>query len=389
MSSLTNLGIVCALGENNQQVLAACLRGSQLGMLMHNDLHAQYPVRVGQVQAALPTLAAFAKGTKSRCNQLAYIAYQQIAKQVANLPYAAERIAVIIGTSTSGIESGELAMAQFNHTCQMPAEFHYNMQEMVAPAAFIATLSGAKGPVYSLSSACTSSAKALISADFLLRSGQVDAVIAGGVDSLCKLTINGFAALESIAKDYASPFAQHRDGINIGEGAALFVMQNSTSGVILKGYAENCDAHHISAPAPDGRGAISAMRGALTMAGLHASDVDYLNLHGTATLQNDQMEAIAVNKVLPNTPCSSTKAMTGHTLGAAGAIEAGICWLLMSKFNSENRLPVNIMHGQPDPSLAPINLLTQSVILPRKIRRCLSNSFAFGGNNVALLLVKE
>lgn len=389
MSSLTALGIVCALGGTKQGVLDACLRGSQHGMTKCEDLHPQYPIRVGYVDTFLPSLDEFDPAVNSRCNRLAYVAYKQIAEQVASLPYTADRIAVIIGTSTSGIDAGELAMKVHNRTGKMPDDFHYSIQEMVAPAKFIATLSGAKGPVYSISSACSSSAKALISADFLLRSGQVDAVIAGGVDSLCQLTVNGFAALESVAKDYASPFSHHRDGINIGEGAALFVMQNGSSGVILKGYAESSDAYHISAPVPDGKGAKCVMQKALQMAGLSGADIDYLNLHGTATHHNDRMEAIAVNAILPHTPCSSTKAMTGHTLGAAGAIEAGLCWLLMSERNTQNSLPVNIMHGQVDTTLAPINLITQSLSLPRKIRRCLSNSFAFGGHNVALLLVTE
>ncbi|WP_416306495.1 beta-ketoacyl-ACP synthase [Neptunicella sp. SCSIO 80796] len=389
MSSLTDLGIVCALGTDKEQVLSACLAGNQSGLIARQDLHPQHTIRVGQVCAELPDMQTFDQVYRTRCNQLILLAYQQIAEQIKQLPYPSERIAVVIGTSTSGIASGEQAMSELQYQGQFPAGFDYALQEMNASAEFLAQLCGARGPVYTVSTACSSSGKAMISARHLLASGLVDAVITGGADSLCKLTVNGFASLESVASDLCNPFAQQRDGINIGEGAALFIMQRIEQGICLAGFGESSDAYHISAPEPQGTGAISVIQQALTRADMQASEVDYINLHGTGTLKNDEMEALAINQLLKQVPCSSTKSLTGHALGAAGAIEAAICWLLLSDYNRLNQLPGNRISGQFDPDLAEINLLAQTRTLDKKINTCLSNSFAFGGSNVALLLSRQ
>lgn len=389
MSSLTDLGIVCALGSNKEQVLSACFAGDRTGLVLRDDLHPERTVRVGQVMSTLPDMQTFDRVYRTRCNQLVLLAYQQIAKQVEQLPYPPERIAVVIGTSTSGIANGERAMFGLQQTQQFPDDFHYSMQEMNATAEFLALVSGAKGPVYTISTACSSSGKAMISARNLLLSGMVDAVITGGADSLCQLTINGFSSLESVASDFSQPFSANRDGINIGEGAALFVMQHSEHGIQLAGIGESSDAYHISAPDPAAQGAIMVMQQALNSAGVEACEIDYINLHGTGTVKNDEMEAQAVHHLFRQVPCSSTKGLTGHTLGAAGAIEAAICWLLLSDHNHHNQLPANQTGGQLDPSLADINLLGDTHRMPHKIRACISNSFAFGGSNVALLLTRS
>lgn len=385
MSSLVSLGIVCALGNNGQDVLSNCLRGGQF-LSARQDLLPQRQVMVGAVNSPLPDMTDFPVEYQSRNNQLAFAAYQQIAEVIKKLDCAPHRLAVILGTSTSGIAEGEQALAQLDAEGRLPATYHYATQEMHAPASFIASLSGATGPAYCISTACSSSAKALISARLLLDADMADVVITGGVDSLCKLTLNGFAALESVSVGVCQPFGKARDGINIGEGAALFVMQKGNSGIRLVGFGESADAYHISAPHPEGTGAYQAMHKALDMAGIVASSLGYLNLHGTGTPLNDEMESKAVNRLCSQVPCSSTKALTGHTLGAAGAIEAGICWLLMNQ--AETWLPANQHNGQSDPALAPINLL-QSSVQVESLNYCLSNSFAFGGSNVALLLARE
>jgi 3-oxoacyl-[acyl-carrier-protein] synthase-1 len=211
-----------------------------------------------------------------------------------------------------------------------------------------------------------------------------DAVICGGVDSLCRLTVNGFSALDSVSDETCQPFSRNRQGINIGEGACLFVMSHNPSGVQLSGVGETSDAHHISAPHPQGTGAIAAMQQALGDAQLTPEQVGYINLHGTATVQNDRMESLAVNEVFGSqVPCSSTKPLTGHTLGAAGAIEAGFCWLT---FFADGRVPPQWWDGQRDDDIAELHLATvdgQHGAAPQHI---LSNSFAFGGNNIALIL---
>ncbi len=223
-----------------------------------------------------------------------------------------------------------------------------------------------------------------------------DAVICGGVDSLCRLTLNGFSALEAVAAERCQPFSVNRHGINIGEGAALFLMtrevlSGAATPITLLGGGASSDAHHISAPQPEGLGAQAAMTKALAAAGISADQVDYLNLHGTATSHNDAMESQAVQAIFPDgVPCSSSKPMVGHCLGAAGALEAAFCWLTLSAYNPQQLLPPHLWDGQADPALPALNLLAPGTQLSNnRPRRLMSNSFAFGGNNISLLLGEE
>ena len=222
-----------------------------------------------------------------------------------------------------------------------------------------------------------------------------DAVICGGVDSLCRLTLNGFSALEAVSAERCNPFSVNRHGINIGEGAALFLMTKEAlpgnAAITLLGGGASSDAHHISAPQPDGLGAQAAMAKALAAAGISADQVDYLNLHGTATTHNDAMESQAVQAIFPRgVPCSSSKPMVGHTLGAAGALEAAFCWLTLSEYNPDQLLPPHLWDSQADPALPALNLVPPGTQLSNsRPRRLMSNSFAFGGNNISLLLGEE
>jgi 3-oxoacyl-[acyl-carrier-protein] synthase-1 len=242
-----------------------------------------------------------------------------------------------------------------------------------------------------ISTACTSSARALLSARRLLDMNLCDAVLCGGVDSLCKLTLNGFSSLEAVSNQRCNPFSINRSGINIGEAAVVFLMTREASGdhrIALLGAGASSDAHHISAPEPSGRGAQQAMQKALDNAKLHASDINYLNLHGTATQHNDAMESLAVNALFPEgVPCSSTKPLTGHTLGAAGALEAAFCWLALSPENRDRQLPPHVWDGQADTGLPALRWVTPGDTLQQNSsRRLMSNSFAFGGNNVSLII---
>jgi len=234
---------------------------------------------------------------------------------------------------------------------------------------------------------CSSGAKSLATARRLIRAGICDAVIAGGVDTICHLTVQGFSSLQAVSDSVCNPFSKNRNGINIGEGAALFLVTAEKKGVELAGVGEGSDAHHISAPDPTGNGAIRCMTEALNDASVKPDEVAYVNLHGTATALNDQMESLAMNQVFgPNTLCSSTKPSTGHTLGAAGAVEAAICCLMLDNSDETPLLPVQVWDGEQDPSLPVINLVSPDVILENPISYILSNSFAFGGNNISLLL---
>lgn len=387
---LTALGLCCALGSSKQQVWHNAVAGSRAGMQPRSDLLTNgQAVIVGEVTANLPDLSHWPAPYQTRNNQLAAFAYQQIAAEVeiARTTFGARRIAVIIGTSTSGIAEGEAAMQQYMAQQQYPEGYHYSMQEMQATADFVALLADVQGPCYSISTACSSSARALMSARTLLLADLADAVLVGGVDSLCRLTLNGFHALESTAAGHCQPFSKQRDGINIGEGAALFLMQKHGCGVTLAGAGASSDAHHMSAPQPQGLGAIQAITQALNDAGISAQQLDYINLHGTATPLNDAMESHALAELgLTGTPASSSKSMTGHTLGAAGAVEAALCWLTLSDYNSQHHLIPHCWDGQADPALSALQLVTAGQQLPAQY--CLSNSFAFGGNNVAIILGK-
>ncbi|MBQ4839065.1 beta-ketoacyl-ACP synthase [Pseudoalteromonas luteoviolacea] len=385
-SFINDLGIVCSLGCGQSEIKQSLKNPEQEYLSLDSELHTSgRPVYVGKVRGKLPSLAPFPSHYQTRNNALAKLAYSQIESAFLTLSQGVEkkRIAVVIGTSTSGVATGEEAALHFKVQGGFPKEYDYQCQELVAPAQFIADLAGALGPVYAISTACSSSAKAMMTAHMLLDSDLADIVICGGVDSLCRLTVNGFDALESVSASLCEPFAQERDGINIGEAAALFIMSNQVSKIALFGVGESSDAYHISAPDPSGAGAISAMQQALEMAGCDVSDIDYVNLHGTGTVKNDEMESKAVFDVFAdNVNASSTKRFTGHTLGAAGALEAGLCWLLLD--DHQTPLPMHKMTKPRDMSLPQISLVNATNYTKPKL--CLSNSFAFGGNNISLIL---
>lgn len=387
---LNALGVVNALGCGRGDVLAGLLRGDAPGMRSQSGWIPGREVHVGAVDAELPPWPESFAAFRSRNNRLLAAAAAQIDTEIEALRrrHGAERIGLVLGSSTSGIAEGEAAVAEHARSGTAPPGFDYRQQEIAGPTDGLARLLGLGGPAWTISTACSSSAKAFASARNLVDTGLCDAVVVGGADSLCRLTLNGFAALESVAAGACRPFSSERDGINIGEGAALFLLTREPGPVRLVGVGESSDAHHISAPEPEGRGAEAAMRAALTDAGIEASAIDYLNLHGTATPKNDEMESAAVHRVFGDgVACSSTKALTGHTLGPAGAIEIALCWLLLSDGNPDRRLPAHVFNGPRDPSLAPIGLLEEAGRLPdRATRYCLSNSFAFGGSNCSVVI---
>ncbi|MBV2209043.1 MAG: beta-ketoacyl-ACP synthase [Thermomonas sp.] len=386
---LNALGIVCALGAQ-KAVVAEALFSTDAPQGVKDSAYYTLGrlLALGAVTAELPALDDLPQPLRSRNNALLRSACTQLRDEIAAAiaEFGADRVAVIIGTSTSGIAEAEHAMPVRLAQGQWPSTFHYGQQEIGAPSRFVAHETGARGPAWTLSTACSSSAKALASAARLLRAGVVDAVIAGGSDSLCAFTIGGFSALEAVASERCNPFSRNRNGINIGEGAALFLLTRKPGPVRLAGWGESSDAHHISAPEPQGMGAIAAIKMALKRGEITAAEIDYINLHGTATLQNDAMESRALAAVFTApVAASSTKPLTGHTLGAAGAIEAGLCWLSLTH-NPENRLPPHWWDGEADPELPALDLVAPGRRAPRPLRYVLSTSFAFGGSNAALLL---
>jgi 3-oxoacyl-[acyl-carrier-protein] synthase-1 len=387
MIYLNQLGILCAIGATRDAIAQAMFAGRS-GLRTDTRYLPEMALPVGIVDAPLPGVDHLPLRERSRNNQLALAALAQIrpAIDAAIARYGADRVGVVIGTSTSGIAEGEAALRQYHQDGSLPANFHYRQQELGSPAAALADTLGTGGPAYTHSSACASSAKAMASAARLLNMGLCDAVVTGGIDTLCGFTLAGFAALESVSRTLCQPFSVNRNGINIGEGAALFLMSRDPAAVALLGWGEASDAHHISAPDPKGHGAGLAIRQALQRAGLQPGEIDYINLHGTATLQNDAMESQVVHELFGDrVAASSTKPLTGHTLGAASAIEAGLCWLAMQDDNDTGLLPPHCWDGAYDPALPRLQLVAPRQSLGRPLRRALSNSFAFGGINAALI----
>ena len=386
------LGMINALGGDLDSIVPALAVGDARGMAsVHTGIGDAF---VGSVVTPLE-LAPSADLARYDCrnNRLLLAALAQIAPAVdaARERYGAHRIGVVLGTSTSGIEAAEAAFVYQAQAGALPSSFNYRQMEIGTAAPFAAAALGVKGPAYTISTACTSSAKAFASARRLLQLQLCDAVVVGGVDSLCELTVQGFASLESTSSARSNPMSRNRCGINVGEGAAVFLMSRDEAAVRLAGVGESSDAHHISSPDPQGVGGELALREALADAGIAPSSIGYVNLHATATRKNDEMEASLMSRVFPEgVATSGTKPLTGHQLGAAGATELGFVWLTLAR--QDVALPRHLWDGEADPALPALDLVETERFSPREAatqggtRYAMSNSFAFGGSNVSLIL---
>lgn len=383
---IQGVGLVSSLGVGAEVTTRRLMAGDVSGLVAEYGWLPSGPACVGKVTATLPRLPLWFSEYDCRNNRLLAAAVGQIVPEVERLKdrHGPGRIGVVLGTSTSGIASGEAAIAAKLKDGHFPQGFSYRQQEIGTTGPVAARLLGVGGPAYTVSTACTSGAKALAAARNLLALGLCDAVVAGGVDTLCRLTVSGFTALESTSAERCNPMSRNRCGINIGEAAALFVLTREPAAVALVGVGEASDAYHLSAPDPDGRGAEIAIRAALADAALDAAAVDYVNLHATATLKNDEMESRVMARVFrAGVPASGTKPMTGHSLGAAGALEAAFCWLCLT---GDGRLPPHVWDGDADSALPRLELVVAGQTLPPGGGRvCMSNSYAFGGSNISLI----
>jgi 3-oxoacyl-[acyl-carrier-protein] synthase-1 len=295
--------------------------------------------------------------------------------------YGAARIAVVAGSSTSGILSTEQAYrARESNTGALPANFDYDhTHEMFSLAHFVRTVLGLRGPAMTVSTACASSAQTFIDARHLIEAGVCDAAVVGGADSLCSMTLRGFGSLELTSPVPCCPSDAARAGISIGEAAGFALLERDGDGVALVGCGASSDGYHMSAPHPDGAGAIAAMQAALSAAALSPADIDYVNLHGTGTRANDAMEDRAMAEVFgSDTPCSSTKGWTGHTLGASGIVEAVIAGLCLQHDFMPGGLNVTTL----DPAFR-ARVILDNAVTP--VRRVMSNAFGFGGINCSLV----
>ncbi|QZN95906.1 beta-ketoacyl-[acyl-carrier-protein] synthase family protein [Symbiopectobacterium purcellii] len=346
------------------------------GWLLHDK-----PCWTGKVDGDLPAVPAALAAHDSRNNRLLMAALAQIRPAVdeAIAAFGSDRVAVILGTSTSGLDEADRFVSQ--HT----TSYRYVQQELGDPSRFLAAYLQLKGPAYTISTACSSSARALISGMRLIDAGVVDAAIVGGADTLSRMPLNGFDGLESLSPDCCQPFSALRNGISIGEAAGLMLISTRQDSVAILGIGESSDAYHMSAPHPEGDGARRAITMALSQAGLQPDNIGYINLHGTATRLNDDIESGVVHALFGNrVPCSSTKHLCGHTLGAAGITEAVICWLLLTQ---DIPLPAqDFSQNAWDEQLPDCGLLREPARLARPV--IMSNSFAFGGNNTSLILGK-
>ena len=339
---------------------------------------------LGKISAQL---AKFSQNTpkhlQTRTNALVLSALLQLDKDVRDAikKYGKNRVGVVVGTTTSGVEENYETFKDFAATGFFNAsKFGINRNSLANPSEFIADFYGLSSVAFSVSTACTSGVKAIITAKRLLESGVCDAVICGGVDSLNTLTINGFDSLGILSARETNPFSKNRDGINIGEGGAFFVAsRDEISNVVIAGEHSNCDAFHMTQPDFSAQMQTKCVQKALRAANL--SSVDYINLHGTGTQANDKIEAKIVHSLMPRVFASSVKPLIGHTLGAAGAIESALCAMLCAR--GETALPPHVYDGIYDDEIEGVNLVKfgQRAV----VNSAMSLSFAFGGDNAAIV----
>jgi 3-oxoacyl-[acyl-carrier-protein] synthase-1 len=385
---LQALGMISALGRTPEESWPRLVAGDPSHLTIRDDLVPGRSLVVGAVPGALPAVPTGLAQYACRNNSMTLATLEQIESEIREVVAAAGsgRVAVVMGSSTSGVSDAEAAIRYQRQTGTLAPSFHYEQLEFGGAAGFVSDLFDLTGPCYTISTACSSGARALASARSLLALGVADAVIAGATDTLCGLTTNGFSALQVISDEITNPCSRNRKGITLGEASALFVVTREAGGIQLAGVGESSEAHHMSAPDPQGAGAEATMRSALADAGLEPEAIAYLSLHGTGTELNDAMECSAIARTFPTPPpCSSAKPLVGHTLGAAGALEAAFCWLVLQNQSDGQISPIpHAYDGDRDPALPRIPLATKGMRVPAG--PLLSNAFGFGGSNCSLVL---
>ena len=378
--------LTTGLGAGRAVTLAG-LQAGRTGLAPARFMDVALPTWTGEVpESDSVTLPATLQAFDCRNNRLAWLGLQQDgfidSVQRARQRWGAHRVGVFLGTSTSGLLQTELAYHHRGPDGALPASYLYaTTQNAHSLAAFTAQVLGLEGPSSVVSTACSSSAKVFGSAARMIEAGLIDAAVVGGVDSMCLTTLHGFNSLELLSPQICRPWDAARNGLSLGEAAAFALLERDSEAPQgwLLGVGESNDGHHMSTPHPEGAGAIAAMQLALADASLAAADIDYINLHGTATPSNDSAEDRAVGHVFGNCiACSSTKGATGHTLGAAGGVEAVIALLALQHGFMPGGLNVQTI----DPALH-VNYLQHNRSAP--LRHVLSNSFGFGGSNASLV----
>lgn len=391
---INDYGFICSLGRGSakdcESVVEKLQNGIHAEFVLQNVAGVMKPVASIDAESLPPVAIA---GFDNRVNRLSQIALDEIDGTIRKAveKFGPERIGIFLGSCDNGSEASLAALKCFKEKGRFPEGYLLDFQKADFPARYIAKRYGITGMISVHSTACASSASALVSARNNIYAGNCDAAIVGGVDIASLTVILGFSSLEAMSEKPTNPFSANRSGLTLGDGAVFFLVTKDdcaelsvegAKGLKVLGFGESADADHITAPRADGAGAFDAMSKALADAEISASQVDYVNLHGTGTVLNDSMECLAVHKLFGgNVPASSTKALTGHTLGAAGALEAAFCCMALKK----DFLPAHHFDGVQDPLLPKMNLVT-SQNSSKKSKYCISNSFAFGGCNVSLVV---
>jgi 3-oxoacyl-[acyl-carrier-protein] synthase-1 len=386
---VTHHSIACAAGTG-RRALAEALDNRASGLRPNDFGPAPLATWVGRVEglegARLP--AEFLPWD-CRNNRLAWLALNAdgfLAQAIAARDrYGPDRVALVLGTSTSSIGATEEAYRRLTPDGRFPDDLRNPV--LHSPHSlpdFVREVLGLTGIAMTVATACSSSAKVFAQAERYLRLGLADAAIVGGVDSLCGSVLYGFNSLELVSRDPCRPFDVRRSGISLGEAGGFALLEpEGTQGPWLLGWGESSDAHHMSTPHPEGKGAELAMLGALGMAGVDGAAVDYVNLHGTASQKNDEVEARVVARLFPaSTHASSTKGWTGHALGAAGIVEAAVCFDALER----GHLPGTLNLAEPDPACGP---QIRREAERREVRHAMNNSFGFGGSNCSLLFGRD
>lgn len=389
---ITACATYCACGLGTERLYESLLSGKHC---LHSPrlFKTDFPAWCGEiVDDLLPEVNPSLQAFSTRNARIALATINHPADGLRNAVdraidrYGADRVGITLGTSTSGIYETENFYKYLEEHGRAPISFDLVSQHLwVATARFLKFELGLEGPCYAISTACSSSSKALASAKRLITAGVCDAVLTGGIDSLCRMTMYGFKSLDIMSEQPCKPLDSTRNGISLGEGAGLLLVEKPDEAfsdcVHLLGCGESSDAHHMTAPHPEGKGAAIAMRAALAQAGIAERDIDYVNLHATGTVLNDSSEMRAMEQVFgTDTYCGGTKGLTGHTLGAAGGIETIITWLAIKhRFR-----PGTCNLEQVDPSFRCAVVRDSKTDIP--VTYTMNNNFGFGGNNTAVVL---
>lgn len=405
---LSKPGVMSCAGNNIEELWKSVTTGNQKNI---KKVKACNDEEYFAARIADDSLQASGARYDMKIMRIENAALEQIADDVlaAKERYGADRVAVCLGSCDNGTEFSLANHRKYFAEGEFPKDYNIEIQGADYVSTFVAEKFGLTGPAVTFATACSSSAGAIIKASEMIMGGVVDAAVVGGIDIASDTTLIGFSALEAVSSEITNPFSKNRHGITLGDGAAFFVLTKeplsvvecpqggriettSTTTVRLLGWGESADAYHMTSPDPSGAGAEKAIRRALEASKVATSEVGYINLHGTGTKFNDSMEGKAVAAIFgeKTVPVSTTKPVTGHTLGAAAALEAAICWKALVENQGKNdniQLPLQVWDGERDEEIPELNIVDgKSGAAKGNLKICLSNSFAFGGANACLVL---